>query len=285
MSSTDVVGPGPISFTNTNGDQMIIPLSALEFSDGKLQLKNDWKTVPALLTSQATITNLAQALTAVGQLTPPPTLPPAPALALTAARTGPETNNIIVTTTTTGAGDPLTAEITVTAKEKDAWPGLTNGADAAQAMGTDAAPGTGLLVVKQGSFTAGPGAPPSVAQATQGKLKPGDHADLKDSGNNTVCTILPRADYAGNAGLQYTVHPDAAGHSFSITATYDSSSEQGGTTAITLQDISNLKSKLKPVAYLVTASAPPTGAMVPADGFAQFSGGATGIAATGLLYA
>lgn len=278
----DLVGSQPISFTNTNGDQMVIPLSALEFSGGQPLLKTAWaNAVPALLASQATINALAQALAAVGELTPPPTPPPAPALAFTATRTGPETNGVTVSASTQpGSGGPLTTEITIKATETDTWSGLSNGADAAHAMGTDAAPGTGLLVVKQNSFSSNAGL--SIPTASNGKLQAGQTADLLESDNTTkVCTIQPRADYTGTAGLKYTVTPDAAGQSFTITATYDSSTEPGGTNTITLLTLSSLPA---PVTYLVKASAPPTGAVVPADGSVQLSGGASGIAATGLLY-
>jgi hypothetical protein len=39
-----------------------------------------------------------------------------------------------------------------------------------------------------------------------------------------------------------------------------------------------------PVAYLVTAAAPPAGAALPKDGSVQLSGGGVGQAANGLLY-
>ncbi len=280
----DVVGSQPLSFTNTNGEQMVVPLSALEFSGGQPQLKTTWATaVPLLAGSETVINKLAQALAAAGALTPPPTPPPAPALAFTAAHTGPETNGITVgATTTPGTGGPLTTQITITATETDTWSGLGSGDNAAQTIGVDKLPtatgdphaGTGLIVVVSGSQ--GPG----IAAASKGTLQQGKTADLLESdGQTKVCTIAPRADYTGTAPLNYTVAPDASGMTFAVTASYDS----GAGSPITVLTLSSLPA---PVAYLVTASAPPTGAVVPANNSSvQLSGGATGIAAAGLLYA
>jgi hypothetical protein len=39
-----------------------------------------------------------------------------------------------------------------------------------------------------------------------------------------------------------------------------------------------------PVGYLLTCSAPPSGAALPSDSSVQLSGGADGLAANGLLY-
>ncbi|MGO9155487.1 hypothetical protein [Mycobacterium sp.] len=285
-ASVDVVGPSPIGFTNSNGDQKVIPLSALEFNGSQIALKTAWQTPLSSTTDQTILLKLAQALATAGVLTPPPAPPPAPALGFTAARTGLETNNINVTATTAGTGGPLAIQITLTATEADTWSSLGSGANAAKVIGVDKptgkpgdpAVGTGLIVVVQGS--AGPGIP----VASSGTLQKGQTADLLESdGKTKVCTIAARADYQGAAGLKYTVVLDSSGQSFTITAKYDSSKEKGGTTAITVLTLSKLPD---PLAYLVSVSVPPTGALVPANNSSvQLSGGAPGIAATGLLYA
>jgi hypothetical protein len=276
----DVVGSSPISFTNSNGEQKVIPLQAFEFNGSQLGLKTKWQA-PLSLSDQTILLALAQALATAGVLTPPPAPPPAPALAFTAKRLGQATNGITVTATTTpGTGGPLTTQITIKATETDTWSGLQDGTAAAKAMGTDPAAAAGFIVVVDKSVNTNAGLPVAV---TDGTVQAGKTANILDKASNTVFSIQPRADYAGTAGLSYTVTPDPSGQSFTVTATYDSSKEQGGTTAITQQNLSSLPD---PVAYLVSASAPPTGAMVPANNSSvQLSGGAPGIAATGLLYA
>jgi hypothetical protein len=74
---------------------------------------------------------------------------------------------------------------------------------------------------------------------------------------------------------------DGSGNTFTLTATYDSTKETGTQDPVTLQTLANLPTQ---VAFLVKASAPPVGAMVPKDGSVRLSGGAHGVAANGLLY-
>jgi hypothetical protein len=112
-------------------------------------------------------------------------------------------------------------------------------------------------------------------------LKKSTGVDLKDADSKVVCTLLPYKDYAGTGGLSYAVTVDSSAKTFTVTATYDSSKETGTQDPITIQTLDDLAA---PVANLVTASAPPSGAAVPADGTVQLSGGAPGVAANGLLY-
>jgi hypothetical protein len=73
----------------------------------------------------------------------------------------------------------------------------------------------------------------------------------------------------------------ASGATFTVTATYDSTKESGTQAPITLQTLGDLA---KPVGYLVKATAPPSGAVLPSDSSVHLSGGAPGLAASGLLY-
>jgi hypothetical protein len=281
----DVIGSSPISFTNSEGAQKVVPLSALQFSGSDLTLKSAWTSLfdPSETT---TLVAVAKARAAAGELMPPPTPPPAPAIAFTAARTGPETNNITVTVAAEHDKPPLTAKITVTVTETDTYAGLATGDAAAHVIGVDAAPGkdgdpragTGLVVIKKTSTGASTKVP---KEHSSGVLTKATGVDLKDADDKTVCTLLPRTDYKGTGGLSYAVTIDGSGKTFTITATYDSTKESGTQNPITVQTLNALAD---PVAYLVTASAPPTGAAVPADGSLQLSGGADGLAANGLLY-
>lgn len=278
----DVIGSTPLSFTNSDGAQKVVPLSALQFTGSDLQLRSGWSAAFDA-GETTTLLALAKARAAGGELNPPPVPPPVPALSFTAARTGIETNNIVVAVKTEADAAPLEAEITVTVTETDSYPGLATGDAAALAIGVDIptgaagdpVAGTGLVVVKKGST----GASAKPAVASTGVLVKSTGVDLKDADDKVVLTLLPRADYQGTGGLSYKV--TASGATFTVSATYDSTKESGTQSPITLQTLGNLPA---PVGYLVKASAPPSGAVLPSDASVQLSGGAPGLAASGLLY-
>ncbi len=281
-AEVDVIGSSPLSFTNSDGGQQVVPLSALKFSGSEVQLKTAWK---AALDAgeQATLLALAKAKAAAGELTPPPVPPPAPALAFTAKQTGVEGNHVTVTSVTETGKPPLTAKITLSATRTDSYPALADGPAAAHKLGVDAPTGTsgdplagtGLVVVKQGST----GASTKPPVASSGVLVKNTGVDLKDADNKVVCTLLPRADYAGKGGLSYEV--TVSGATFTIAATYDSTKEDGTQDPVTLLTLDKVAA---PVGYLVKVSAPPRGAALPADSSATLSGGGPGLAATGLIY-
>ena len=281
VASVDVVGTTPISFTNSEGAQTVVPLSALEFAGSDLRVKAAWTAVFDA-SEKTTLLALARARAAIGELTPPPSPPPRPALAFTATHVGPEGNGIVVTAAP-DPGPPLTATIAISAAETDTWPGLATGADAAMAIGVDAPTGTagdpeagtGLVVVKQGSV----GASVKRAKAGSGVLKKATGVDIKDLDDAVIFTLLPRADYVGKDGLSYAITVD--GSNFTVSATYDSTKEAGAQAKVTIQTLGDVPDQ---VAYLVTASAPPSGAALPVAGSAPLSGGSDGLAANGLLY-
>ena len=161
MTSTqDVTGSAPLTFTNTLGEQRSVPLSALQFSGSTITIASSW-------TSQfggadtAILLALAQARVTTGDLTPPPVLPPVPALSFTAAAAGPAGNNVAVKISSVSTTSVLTAEIVIDAAETDTYAGLASATAAATAIGVDVAPtattdpplGTGVVQVKSGSAT------------------------------------------------------------------------------------------------------------------------------------
>lgn len=279
----DVVGPSPISITSTQGGQMVVPLSALQFSGSTLEVKSAWAASFDAGETQ-TLLALATALAAAGELTAPPVAPSLPAIMFTATHAGPESNDIVVTATP-GTGAPLTTTIAVTALETDAYGLLASATAAALAIGVDAptgkagdpAAGTGVVVVQQGSVATGTTLP---ADNQTGVLSSAGF-EVKAADNSALFTLLPRADYAGSGGLSVSVNLDPSGTTFTVTAVYDSTKEAGPQPKITILTLGSLPAQ---VAYLVSASAPPAGAEVPAAGKVQLSGGGPGLAATGLLY-
>ncbi|MBV9823416.1 MAG: hypothetical protein JO144_14375 [Actinobacteria bacterium] len=278
----DVIGSTPVSFTDSAGAQQVVPLSALQFNGSDLQLRSAWAAAFDA-TETATLLAVARTRVGTGELSPPPVPPPVPALIFTAARTGAETNNITVTVDAEEGAPALTAKLTVSAVETDSYPGLATGAAAAMAIGVDAPTGadgdppggTGLVVVKKNST----GATVKPAVAATGVLVKGTAVDLKDGDGKVVCSLLPRADYKGTGGLSYTVTATAT--SFTVSATYDSGKETGVQKPVTLQTLDELPA---PVGYLVGCTAPPSGAVLPADATVTLSGGGPGLAANGLLY-
>jgi hypothetical protein len=285
IATADVIGSTPLSFPDATGGQLVVPLAALEFSGSDLRIKTGWK---AAFDSgeQERLLTAATSRAATGELSPPPLPPPMPALALVAAHPGPQGNGITVTVTVEKDAPVLESEITLSAVEVDVWAGLADGEAAAHKIGVDAPSGaagdppgaTGLIAVKAGST--GASTKPPVAKS--GVLKKATDVELKDDDGKVVCIIAPRADYAGKDGLSYAVTRQGA--AFTVTATYDSALEAGTPTPVTLLTLGTLGTAAPAVAYVVKVSPPPRGAALPADTSVQFSGGAPGLAAGGLLY-
>jgi len=279
-ATTDVIGSTPLSFTNSSGGQQVIPLSALEFNGSDIRLKTAWQSALDA-GEQTTLLALAKSRAAVGELAPPPVSPPAPALAVTAAHAGPESSGITVSVSVEKNVPALEADITLSAVEVDTWAGLADGDAAAHRIGVDAPTGadgdppaaTGLIAVKSTGTSIKP------AVASTGVLEKAKDVELKDEDNKVVCTIRPRGDYAGKDGLSYEVTRQGA--TFTVAATYDSVKEAGTQAPVTLLTLADVAA---PVKYLVLVASPPRGAAIPADSSAQLSGGASGLAASGLLY-
>ncbi len=83
---------------------------------------------------------------------------------------------------------------------------------------------------------------------------------MKAADNTVLFTLLPRGGYAASGGLSFNLTLDDGGTSFTITATYDSKLESGTQAKVTVNDLSSLPTQ---VAFLITASAPPAGALLP----------------------
>lgn len=279
-----MVGNAPLAFTNSLGEQQVVPLSAFQFSGSAIVLA----TTPVNWSAQfgaadtAILLALAQARAATGDLSTPPVIPPVPALAFTAAVAGPQSNNIYVQIKSVSTTSTVTAEIVIDASETDTYPALASATAAANAIGVDVAPtattdpplGTGVVVVKSGSAT-GTGLP----KTGQSLTVSGATNVLAADGTSTLFTLEPRSGYSGS-GIPVTVEVDPSAATFTVTATYDA----GNTTPVTAATLSSLPA---PVGFLVKATAPPAGLALPAVTAAPglaLSGGAIGLPATGTAY-
>jgi hypothetical protein len=279
----DVVGSSPISFTGSQGQQLIVPLAALQFNGSTIELKPSWTSAfdPHETT---TLVALATGFAAGGELTPPPVPPPSPAVLLTAAVAGPESNDITVTVTP-DAGSGLATKLKFDATAVDTYTGLTSAKTAAKAIGVEAptgnaadpAAGTGVVVVKMSnSFDAA-----KLPADGQGGSVTTAGYDIKAADKSVLFTLLPRGGYEASGGLTFTLALDTGGTSFTLTASYDSKAESGSQAKIAVTDLGSLASQ---VAFLVGASAPPAGALLPTTATVPLTGGGAGLAANTLLY-
>jgi hypothetical protein len=272
-----VAGHGPLSFTDSNGAQRFVPLSAFEFAGSEIQLKSAWSTDFGAGDQQILLA-LAAARAATGELVPPPVAGPAPAISFAATVPGSEGSNVTVGVKPDPADTVFDAKVEFTVTETDVYAGLTNAGDAAAKIGVDTAPagatdppkGTGLVVVKKSSIVSGDDLPDakSITAKAAG-------TDVK-SGSKVLFTLLPRTG-APAAGIPVEIGVDATAKTFSVTAAYDS----GAQSKI---DLTNLDAMPAPVKFVVTAAAPSSGLAVPFARDVTLAGGAPGIAATGVAY-
>ena len=284
-AAVDMVGTSPISFTDSTGAQKSVPLSALTFSGSKPDIADGWAPEFTKAADKATVLAIAAARIAAGELTPPPTRPPSPAIVVTAVQPGPESNNIVVVVTVKPGPDPsqpLSATLKFRANETDTYTGLRTATEAAEAIGVEtssgsAPAGAGLVVVKSGSVAAADTLPVN----QNGVLTP-TGLDVKDASSATLFSLVPaRPVPSGSGGLSVDVALDPSGTTFTVTATYDS----GAQPPVTIPTLNALPLQ---VAYLVMVSAPSGGAMLPPAApppvQLQLSGGGPGVAASGLFY-
>jgi hypothetical protein len=274
-STVDVTGQTPLSFTDANGAQRFIPLSAFEFSGSKVELKSDWAS-EFTSAEQTILLALATAKAAAGELTPPPVVPPLAAVLFTAAVEGPEGNNITVAVTP-DAGTALTAKVKVNATESDTYTGLADADAAANAIGFDnpgagQRQGTALVMLKESQAINAGMLPKAQTLAVKAA-----GVDVIGSDNSTkLFNLVPRSG-APSAGIPVTITVDSTANTFDLQASYDA----GNSTKIALSPLDPLPAS---VAYVVTATAPPGGIAMPTTGNVQLSGGADGVAATGTAY-
>ena len=220
-AKVDVVGTAPISFTDSTGAQKSVPLSALTFSGSKPDIADDWAPEFNRAPDKTTVLAVAAARITAGELTPPPTRPPSPAIAVTAVQPGRESYNIVVAVTVKPGPDPsqpLSANLEFRATETDTYTGLRTATEAAEAIGVETSPGSapagaGLVMVKSGSVAAADTLPVNQAPA----LTPTGF-DVKDANSATLFSVVPaRPVPSGSDGLSVDVRQDQSGTTFTVT--------------------------------------------------------------------
>jgi hypothetical protein len=274
VATRAALGSGPIGFTDpANGNQVLIPLSALAFDAGG-------NLLPATSYSQA-IQSWLQYLAARGEITPAPAAPPQTALVIKAADAGVAGNNIRFEVTDLQPdpqmpNDPTRDTFSVKVTETETYPGLTP-ATIKAVLGTEKAAGTqpGLVHVLEADTPAfpkpiGPTALQNGDATTKAKLAVGG-----DPGGTAFNLEARKVGTDGNA-VKVAVavsKADPNNPTFTLTGTWTKTA-----TAVTA---ATFQTAMQAMSYDVVV-APPDGGqfLVPAAGSVALSGGAETAAAT-----
>lgn len=267
MSETVALGNGPVVFTGKDGNQLLIPLSALSFdSSGKLNVSN-WPTLTSDGASWLTY------LVSRGGLTPGAAPPPKPAILIKATDPGAAGNNIQV-----AISNVISTTFDATITETDTYVGLSFDQASPSFMktvlGTDSAPGTkpGLVRVLAADTPSQPKEGSYSLTGGDDKLKKPSATSVDGDPSGTAFNV--QAKKPGQDGDKTTVtiaNVDDNAKTFTLTAVWTSS--------ITGIQLTDLPTKLAGSGYEITVTSPSGGYALPAAGTIQLSGGADATAA------
>src|SRR4051794_16788001 len=87
MAATDVIGNSPISFTDADGTQRVVPLAAFQLEGATPSIAPAWLGLFEA-SEQTTLLQLLKARIAGGELSPPPLPAPRPAMLVIATQPG-----------------------------------------------------------------------------------------------------------------------------------------------------------------------------------------------------
>lgn len=285
MATIPVVGNGPFEFTDANGKQVSIPLSALQFENGNLEV--DPSTQFAKLPDLVAIVNPLLRYLSSQQLIVPAVAPsPKPAMVITAADPGSAGNNITIQIKVTpdASLDPTKANFNVTVTETDTYKGVS-AANIEATLGSSKVAGTqpGLVRVNTVKDLTGIPAPADYPLTGGG---PGTRAkvDVKDKTPAVILTLEAKKEGSEGARAIVTIsNVDNGKKTFDVKVTWTNNVK-----GLTLGTIQNLAA----FGYEISVSPPPSGVFsVPVDtGNAPIplSGGADGAspsAASAIVFA
>ncbi|NEC33946.1 hypothetical protein [Streptomyces rubrogriseus] len=296
MSDTGkaVVGRRPLVFTDTDGSQRFVPLSAFEIdANGEIKLMAEWQETfgPA---DSLLLVGLATRAREDGEIAAAPEAPSLPAVVFKAAVQGSEGNNIKVMlacpepekTTAPAAPAPRkqkTPQLTVV--QSEVYRGLAKAADAAKQIGTDQLLegsgdpiGTGLVQVKAGTAK-GEGLPDRYTKL----IKEGEEGKVMRDGKGAYLTLVLRKGLPKTVrekGVQVTISVDPTAKTYDVEAVYTSKPHSFEADAVI--PLTGLPEEITDV---VGVSAPPRGYAPP--GVPQtvtLRGGGPGVAASATAY-
>jgi hypothetical protein len=288
-TTTQVTGNGPLEFTNADGRQISIPLSALYFDgNGTLQVDSPWATATGLMPNTGVL-GYAQS---EGLITPAPAPPPFAAMIIKAADQGTGGNNIqVVISDISPATDPTQTTFSITVTETDVYSGLT-AATIESTLGSSTVSGGSLVPVKTGSS-------PGLVQVESGSVDTsgfpnsingsltGNPAELAVDGEGSpavIFTLLAKKAGTDGATTQIDISSDSGSPptsdnpTFTLTATWSKMVND-----VTLETLaSTIQSEL---GYEITVSLPGSGAYsVPAAAQSTLSGGTQGTSSSATLF-
>ena len=262
--ATSVLGTAPVFYTDTNGRQISIPLSDLQFN-GTAIITTSWPSYSSLQPADQTqLTAWLNQLAQSGVLTPDPT--PAPvvdAVVLTAKDPGLAGNNIQVTFTDVVPDKvtPGNTKASITVSETETYAGLTPDTLAA-VLGAG-----GLVHLKgAGPYTLPKNGDYPLANGNGGKAT---QDVAKNTGPGVAFTLEARDSGADGNSIVATISDvDAGSQKFTLTAIWKTAK---------IDTLANMSTNF---GYLIKADVPIGGFAPPAPGVVTLAGGADAQAAT-----
>jgi hypothetical protein len=281
-TTSAVVGNGPLEFTSSNGAQVSIPLSALQFTNGTLSIKPTWTPNPPYSSPDLAIIKALLQYLASQQLIVPAVAPsPKPAAIVNAADPGTAGNNIQVTVAIISSNpDPTLTTFSIAVTETDKYTTLT-AATIEGILGSDTVTGTqpGLVHVINASID--PQGIPTPGNYPLSVIPPATKASVSvyESSSPLSLVFALEAKKAGLDGSKTTVTiASVGGSAFDLTAVWTNT--VFGVAIGTLQ-----QSMADNFSYEITVQ-PPSGGVfsVPAPATANLSGGTSGTTASATLF-
>lgn len=276
MGTTSVFANGPFEFTDSDGNQVSIPLSALQFdSSGNLTVAatgpNAWAPYTGYSGDEKTlILGLLAQLAAQQLIIPAPAPSPKAAMRLKAADPGSAGNKITFCIKVTAAVDPTLAQFDITVTETGTYTGLS-AATIEATLGTNvkAAASPGLVVVVSGATTTS-----RVPQAGTNPLQGGAPATpssliVYDGTSKPVFTLQAKKPSADGDLTKITIS-NIQSNNFDLSVTW--------TKTVTGATLGTLSAAAQGLSYEVSVLTPASGIFsVPVDNRStpiQLTGGA-----------
>ena len=268
-SAVSVLGNGPIGFTDSNGNQKFIPLSALEFLDGNINVKN-WPPYDANENIKNIVDALLDELVDNAFLRPGSSPPPKPAMVLEAAVPGAFGNKIQVEFSLSDTSEPT---LNATIMAQDSYEGLSY----------DSTPPTSPAFIKNvlgtGTLT---GTRPTLIRVkdTETPSQPKEGSYLLTGGDSSTKSFTGiDGDPTGTAFTAEAWKEGSEGNNITVTISDLDADEETFTLEVkferSLTDIklSDLPDELADDGIVLTVTAPDEGFALPALGTIGLSGG------------
>jgi len=268
MSKLEVLGNGPIAFTDQSGKMLLIPLSALTIDGNTIQASPPY--------DKDEIRQWLQYLVNIGSLTPGTAPSPKPAMVIQAADPGPAGNNIqvIFSNIVPDPGDPTNAAKTTfdaTVTEMDTYKGLSSDSTSPSfiktVLGTDKAPKSGLVHVLDADNPSLPKA--GVYPLAGGGASANSSAQIPGASSGTAFNVEAKKNGQDGDNTTVTIsNVDATAKTFTLTAVW--------TQSVTGMKLKDLPDKLQGSSkYEIIVNKPNGGDFaIPAPGTIGLSGGA-----------